>query len=44
MASPNVKTTKPAPKKVSHVRAPACRRCGAECQCSEEEIDQGGPA
>jgi len=22
----------------------ACRRCGAHCDCTEDEIDAGGPA
>lgn len=27
------------------LRRPACRRCNCfDCQCSEEEIDAGGPA
>jgi len=39
--------SKPANKK-THTRyayvAPACRRCGSECNCSEDELDAGGPA
>ena len=41
-----LKTCKPATQKNncrSYV-APICRRCGAECTCSEEELDAGGPA
>jgi hypothetical protein len=26
------------------LREPRCRRCGHECQCTEEETDAGGPA
>jgi len=44
MAHLKLKTTKPAPEKKPNRIAPPCRRCGAECTCSEEEIDAGGPA
>lgn len=49
MAQPNLKTSKPAKtmkltRRNYALRAPACRRCGAECHCSEEELDAGGPA
>jgi hypothetical protein len=49
MANINVRTSKPAHKKspfaLTAVRAPTCRRCGdTTCSCSEEELDQGGPA
>jgi hypothetical protein len=47
MAHLNLKTSKPMETKKNrrsnHV-APACRRCGSECSCSEEELDAGGPA
>jgi len=41
-----LKTSKPTAKKNnrSNYIAPACRRCGTTCNCSEEEIDAGGPA
>ncbi len=41
-----LKTSKPTEKKNnrSNYVAPPCRRCGSDCQCSEEEIDSGGPA
>jgi hypothetical protein len=49
MAHLNLKTSKPAePYKITPpnyiLRAPACRRCGGDCKCSEEELDAGGPA
>lgn len=38
--------SKPATQKTSRYAyiAPACRRCGGNCSCSEEELDAGGPA
>ena len=37
--------SKPANKKTTYrYIAPACRRCGSECNCSEDELDAGGPA
>lgn len=47
MAHLKLKTSKPTEKtnnRRSNYIAPACRRCGSECQCSEEELDAGGPA
>ena len=46
MAQLKLTTSKPMETKKnrrSYV-APACRRCGTECMCSEDEIDAGGPA
>lgn len=46
MANLKLKTSKPTDKKNgrSHYVAPACRRCGANCNCSEDELDAGGSA
>lgn len=42
-----IKTSKPTEKQNNGRRnyiAQACRRCDSSCNCSEEEIDAGGPA
>jgi hypothetical protein len=47
MAHLRLKTSNPMEMKKtrrSNYVAPACRRCGGECSCSEEELDAGGPA
>ncbi len=49
MAHLNLKTsksaeTKKSPRCIIALRAPASRRCGPECNCSDEELDAGGPA
>jgi transcription elongation factor Elf1 len=43
MANLNWKSSKNLDKKQKRF-ALACRRCGAECSCSDEENDAGGPA
>jgi hypothetical protein len=43
MAHLKLKTTK-APETKKNPRTPTCRRCGANCGRSEEEIDAVGPA
>jgi len=47
---PNLeKTSKPAEGRspyrlIRTVALVACRRCGAHCACTEDEVDAGGPA